>query len=774
MASRAQSLTLQYVAWNTNTNAGQTGDVANHTLRLVKNGTSAAPTNAASEVDAINAPGVYSLTITSSEATNDIVTLAGKSSTANVSIIPVTVTFEQLPTLSPGTASGGLPTLDANGDISAKWGAAAQAMALQITRGVKGTVWIVDPVNGNDSNAGTWASPFATPLPTASGGTHPASAGDVVLICGGTCSLGSSRYIMVAGVTLAGMGKEATTITSSILNAEIVKVASNCTVRDLSIKSTLAASANNFNYPIGANLATVNNVLLQRIATYADTDAFYFTGAGSTATIEDCTPHSNWDCVFASGAGTDIQILRTPIFTTASNAALPNSNSSVQAADGAFVRLIDCPIVNFSTNTNASRVTHVVHTGNSGTAGARVELIRSPILMVVDGSTQQTILADTGTTVVLENSPYDFTKTSGAGAITEQTNKSGLDFTNLNQATSATTLSNITVPTVTNLTNLPSIPANWLTASGIAAAALNGKGDWLLASGYTAPDNANIASLRADYTTARAAKLDDLDATISSRLAASSYVAPDNADIVTSLNDLVSLLARTDPATAVNAIKAVTDKLATTIQLNGDGPNYQFTQPALALAPAGGGGSGLSGPSSVTLTFVDASNNPVPNVEFTLVGVGSGRANSSGVATFGAQNGSYTVAAAVSGGTILFTNAALTVNGTTARTITGNAISFTIAPPGSTTVYLTTLDQTGTAKSGVVIQFQLKSPPANASGDAFDQTIKQVTSDINGLVQVALPIGCAFNYGTLKGVWNSDIVPSTGPYALKDVVGYYS
>jgi len=44
-----------------------------------------------------------------------------------------------------------------------------------------------------------------------------------------------------------------------------------------------------------------------------------------------------------------------------------------------------------------------------------------------------------------------------------------------------------TITTATNLTNLPSIPANWLTAAGINAGALNGKGDWLLASGYTAP-----------------------------------------------------------------------------------------------------------------------------------------------------------------------------------------------------------------------------------------------------------------------------------------------
>lgn len=39
-------------------------------------------------------------------------------------------------------------------------------------------------------------------------------------------------------------------------------------------------------------------------------------------------------------------------------------------------------------------------------------------------------------------------------------------------------LTSSTVGTVTTLTNLPAITSNWLTAAGIAASALNGKGDW--------------------------------------------------------------------------------------------------------------------------------------------------------------------------------------------------------------------------------------------------------------------------------------------------------
>ena len=52
------------------------------------------------------------------------------------------------------------------------------------------------------------------------------------------------------------------------------------------------------------------------------------------------------------------------------------------------------------------------------------------------------------------------------------------DLDTLTGADGAIIASSQTVATVTTLTNLPSIPANWLTAAGIAASALNGKGDW--------------------------------------------------------------------------------------------------------------------------------------------------------------------------------------------------------------------------------------------------------------------------------------------------------
>lgn len=106
MPSQGQSVSIGYSAYNTTTGAYVIGDVANHTLRLNKNGTVAAPANSPTEDDATNAPGQYSLVATSGETAFPIVKLEGKSSTANVIIIPTTVGFEQLPTAAPNAANG--------------------------------------------------------------------------------------------------------------------------------------------------------------------------------------------------------------------------------------------------------------------------------------------------------------------------------------------------------------------------------------------------------------------------------------------------------------------------------------------------------------------------------------------------------------------------------------------------------------------------------------------------------------------------------------------
>lgn len=75
---------------------------------------------------------------------------------------------------------------------------------------------------------------------------------------------------------------------------------------------------------------------------------------------------------------------------------------------------------------------------------------------------------------------------------------------------SVTTAATGATPTI----SLPAIPANWITAAGINAAALNGKGDW---STYAGADTAGTTTLLARLTAPRSANLDFLDASVSSR-----------------------------------------------------------------------------------------------------------------------------------------------------------------------------------------------------------------------------------------------------------------
>ena len=88
MAIRGNTFTGHYIAWDTSANAPKSGDVANHTIYIVKDGTSGAASGTPGEVDATHAPGIYRLVLTALEMGGGCITIAGKSSTANISIIP--------------------------------------------------------------------------------------------------------------------------------------------------------------------------------------------------------------------------------------------------------------------------------------------------------------------------------------------------------------------------------------------------------------------------------------------------------------------------------------------------------------------------------------------------------------------------------------------------------------------------------------------------------------------------------------------------------------
>ena len=123
MPSIDTEVTVTYLAYNVSTSSYETGDVANHTLIYVKDGVKGVLTNSPAEIDASDAPGLYSITLTASENSGVVMAIAGKSSTANVILICGEWTNKITPSsLGPGktqvtytlTDAGATPIPNAN------------------------------------------------------------------------------------------------------------------------------------------------------------------------------------------------------------------------------------------------------------------------------------------------------------------------------------------------------------------------------------------------------------------------------------------------------------------------------------------------------------------------------------------------------------------------------------------------------------------------------------------------------------------------------------
>jgi len=87
MAIKNVSITVTYRAYDTAADVYKTGDVANHTIFAMLDGTNGAATNAPAEVDATNSPGLHSIVLTAGETNGNVITLSGKSSTADIILI---------------------------------------------------------------------------------------------------------------------------------------------------------------------------------------------------------------------------------------------------------------------------------------------------------------------------------------------------------------------------------------------------------------------------------------------------------------------------------------------------------------------------------------------------------------------------------------------------------------------------------------------------------------------------------------------------------------
>jgi len=76
----------------TDADGGVTGDASNIALKVVKDGSVGAVAGSVSEIDATNAPGMYSVPLTAAENTGSMISLVGKTSTADTTVNPISWT----------------------------------------------------------------------------------------------------------------------------------------------------------------------------------------------------------------------------------------------------------------------------------------------------------------------------------------------------------------------------------------------------------------------------------------------------------------------------------------------------------------------------------------------------------------------------------------------------------------------------------------------------------------------------------------------------------
>jgi hypothetical protein len=191
----------------------------------------------------------------------------------------------------------------------------------------------------------------------------------------------------------------------------------------------------------------------------------------------------------------------------------------------------------------------------------------------------------------------------------------------------------------------------------------------------------------------------------------------------------------------------------------------------LNLAAQSGGG-GISGPSNVSLLFVDAGADPVPLVLFSVTGQGTARTSTDGVAEFGLSDGTYQIVSSPTGG-VIFPTTEIVVDGDGSFTITGSSMVLPDAPadPELCTVfgyqYLN-----GVPTEGTRVQIRHEHPVEEDEGLIFEVGPQVADSDADGFWSMELIRGHSYLVTILRsGINNFRIViPDAGVYNLADLL----
>lgn len=430
----------------------------------------------------------YHFTIPSGYSAGDLLDVGGTATDADGDF-PVPLFSGQLvqwpATVLPNAPAGtpdGLPTNEG---------------AAQIAQG-HNKVWFVR-TDGSDSNDGlspaTAKATIASILQT-SGGL--ASAGDLVLVGPGLFAGESDTVLIPAGVTLKGSGRGTTEITVDCGDIDVTyglifggdgACAQDLTFRAINGSPVGGDTRGGIIIQSGATTTLVDRVRIERchLFAFADTLRGYYTNL----VIADSRLEGQWDVLLADGACT-AQVTDTFIDQHDPQNA---TGSLVNAGTAGIFDLVGCHIV----STGVTRTTFGVRTGGS----SAIIRLQDCFIDVSGAKSDSTALTNVAGTIIVSRTTYDPAKTSGT--ITMQADPF--------------VLRPVTAGRALSIDAASKVAATLASGDGADAAAIKTT-IGTAGAGLTALAQASA------YTAARAAKLDNLDATISSRLAASSYTTP--------------------------------------------------------------------------------------------------------------------------------------------------------------------------------------------------------------------------------------------------------
>jgi hypothetical protein len=198
------------------------------------------------------------------------------------------------------------------------------------------------------------------------------------------------------------------------------------------------------------------------------------------------------------------------------------------------------------------------------------------------------------------------------------------------------------------------------------------------------------------------------------------------------------------------------------------------TLPAQIAGIEGGGGGGLTGPYTRTITVTDAdTDEPIenPKVRFYRPGHSETQTPSDGIASFTVEAATWSYAITASGYTGVSGSVVVSANGDTPIALTPNSITPPSNPSLSAIVVLC-LDAAGQPEPDVDIDIRIVTVPSGSQNIAYKGAKQTATSDDDGIARFEVVQGsvCEWKRGKAD-VWSRVMIDSDSVTNVTSVIG---